>query len=323
MSKTIIFTLQKSGHYPYYNSILKSYSKNAEFIYIKSVNKYNLFTTILKFRSSKAVILNTDWFVKKAPIHLVIISVFFQNTKLLIYDSNVFTSKDKRYDIYRLYLIILLKIGKSVKILTLNQVKHVSKNIEKKTVVTTDPIIPLDKAIKPKKTFKEQNYPYLLLIGTHTKRKGTFEFLMSQCKNKLQILVVGKLIDPRLIELKGKNESNSLNNDVKFIEKYVSDNEMHSLFYHSEAIVVPYINWLGSSGILGHALNYNKPIIASSTGHIGSIVNEYTKGIIWTGDNKIQYSLEIIEQIQRMRSNATDLLQKYFDLNTFNSNIFN
>ena len=48
---------------------------------------------------------------------------------------------------------------------------------------------------------------------------------------------------------------------------------------HSDCVLAPYINFNGSSGMIGHACRYKKPLIVSDDGLIGDIVERKQLGI--------------------------------------------
>ena len=52
------------------------------------------------------------------------------------------------------------------------------------------------------------------------------------------------------------------------------------LCFECDAILAPYLDSARSSGIIGHASQYHKPIIAPSSGLIGRLVKKYKLGYL-------------------------------------------
>lgn len=75
----------------------------------------------------------------------------------------------------------------------------------------------------------------------------------------------------------------NMNNNVQIIsiDRFCEDKLLHSLCYSCNYILVPYINCDSSSGCLGHAAYFNKPVIGPSDGLLGRLIK----------DNKLGYNL--------------------------------
>lgn len=126
----------------------------------------------------------------------------------------------------------------------------------------------------------------LMHVGCLKKEKGTFELLNAlqdlppeiKCKYKLIIggkpanEVVAELIKERIDDLK---QSMSIDNHLG----YVSDTELEKMYQRSDYIMIPYFNILQSSGNLGHAASFNKPVIGPKDGLLGKLISEYKLGV--------------------------------------------
>lgn len=64
---------------------------------------------------------------------------------------------------------------------------------------------------------------------------------------------------------------------------FVFDEFVLYLYWYNirhDAILIPYKNTAQSSGLLGYAAQFNKPLLAPSNGLIGKLVNEYKLGYL-------------------------------------------
>ena len=65
---------------------------------------------------------------------------------------------------------------------------------------------------------------------------------------------------------------------VHFEDRYLSESELSAALHHSDVILAPYLRTEGSSGVLGHAARYKRPVIGPSTGLIGQLIETYGLG---------------------------------------------
>ena len=65
---------------------------------------------------------------------------------------------------------------------------------------------------------------------------------------------------------------------VHFEDRYLSEPELSAALHHSDVILAPYLRTEGSSGVLGHAARYKRPVIGPSTGLIGQLIETYGLG---------------------------------------------
>lgn len=63
-------------------------------------------------------------------------------------------------------------------------------------------------------------------------------------------------------------------------DEFISDEEMESTFQQSDVILRMNVNYFGSSGVVGIAARYNKPVIVSDTGVMAELVQKYRLGDI-------------------------------------------
>ena len=73
-----------------------------------------------------------------------------------------------------------------------------------------------------------------------------------------------------------KNTSNA---SLIIKNEFLSDKEIPDFFTAADVVLMPYINFYGSSGVLGHAMRFGKPVIAAEVGLIADLVRRYELGI--------------------------------------------
>jgi glycosyltransferase involved in cell wall biosynthesis len=61
-------------------------------------------------------------------------------------------------------------------------------------------------------------------------------------------------------------------------KRFFSNAETENIFAQSDVILIAYIHFYGSSGILGHAAKYGKPLIGSQNTLIGDLITQYQLG---------------------------------------------
>ncbi|MGJ8745212.1 glycosyltransferase [Polaribacter sp.] len=247
--------------------------------------------------------------------------------------TNMKISSLKSYYYYlrRLYPLLLAMHNKSIdSIFLLNDKQSalmLNNKFKKKDVFKylVDPI-PI---IKPIKNFslKDQydiaaNKSVFLHFGSLSDRKGVIEIIAAtylleeRIQKKTTILIVGKTSDKILekqiledIELANKKTFTQLIWDNSF----VANSKMASLFLKSNYILMPYKNPEASSGILGHAMYANKPVIGPSLGLIGRIIKENKMGVCLASidPKNIADAMSKIETIEYNSRSTDTFLQEH------------
>lgn len=203
------------------------------------------------------------------------------------------------YYYYRRYFPLLLSIkNKSLeKIFILNDEKScyiLNDKFKRKSLFAKlpDPIlnIKIDEEIEIRKNYNIPNQrKVFLLFGAISERKGVLEvinsclFLNKKQQQNTTILIVGftklEMLAQKIRDfIKEHNHKNDT--QIIFENSFVSNAKMTSLFRQSDVILIPYKNPEASSGVLGHAMNSFKPVIAPSTGLIAEIVREHKMGVV-------------------------------------------
>lgn len=129
------------------------------------------------------------------------------------------------------------------------------------------------------------NEKVYLQFGSLTSRKGTCEILDAlllademELKNKVFVFA-GVINDD--IKREFNNKISGLEGRCKIIvfDKFCSNNEIADLCASSDYILCPYKETDLSSGVLGYAAFYKKPVIAPKSGLIGKLVKKWALGL--------------------------------------------
>jgi hypothetical protein len=151
-----------------------------------------------------------------------------------------------------------------------------------------DPIVPIKDVIDID-VRKEYGIPYdstlLLHPGGMWRYKATVEILKAlslldeSVRTKIAVIFAGRVTSE--IESEFRELIESIGNSIKIvvIEGFISFEKLGALFRAADWILIPYKIKSQSSGILGHAVNFKKPVISVSNSLIGNIVEKYKLGI--------------------------------------------
>ncbi len=211
---------------------------------------------------------------------------------------NQFSRIDKaklKYQYYRKYFQTKLMLSnKSLKdVFILNDQSSVdSLNRTFNTSVfkvLIDPIpnyIPIDGFDIYKEYSIDKSKQILLHIGALDYRKGSMDilnslsYLASDTKARIHILFVGLAKEQLRIDIIAKQQQIKDLNLFTWEESFVNNEKMRSLFDQCDVVLMPYKNSEASSGILGHAANSDKPVIATGKGLLKDLVLQFNLGLL-------------------------------------------
>lgn len=123
-----------------------------------------------------------------------------------------------------------------------------------------------------------------LHCGGMSTRKGTFTILESikklsaEDRKKAVFIFAGRIAQEEKSEFEEQIKQLSHVVNIFFFEGFLSFERLAGLFKQSDYILVPYKNVEQSSGIIGHAAQYNKPVIGPAEGLLGTLISEYKLG---------------------------------------------
>jgi len=157
-----------------------------------------------------------------------------------------------------------------------------------------DPVLPLSsKAEEPASVdvWAEEHWSskqtHALLFGSLRRQKGVYQLLNAvhgldaDEAAALTLHVLGKSrgdIENDLPERLETLQRQQPNLTVHYEERFLAEAELSEALTRSDVVLAPYQRTEGSSGVIGHAANYNCPVIGSQTGLIGSLIREYDLG---------------------------------------------
>jgi glycosyltransferase involved in cell wall biosynthesis len=159
----------------------------------------------------------------------------------------------------------------------------------------------------------------LLICGSIDFRKNvknilkSIDFLKPEIKNVIKIRIVGKVKDYYMEEFNHEvAEFRHKHRDVKVdIEnRLVSDEYLHDSIASATIVMIPYIAFYASSGILGKAANYGIPVISSSKGVLGELVKQYHLGEV-TDEKSPEAIAEAIYKCFRSQEMTHTGFEKY------------
>ena len=134
--------------------------------------------------------------------------------------------------------------------------------------------IPLDKFV-------------FLNYGIGDKRKGLHlvirAMLETSDESRLYLLCAGQISKNNTI-CSGLDKLVTLGR-AKVMDRYVSDAEEALCFCAADAVLLPYINHFGSSGVLSLAAGAGKMVVASDDGLVGRRVLEHKLGLLFSSGN--------------------------------------
>jgi len=124
----------------------------------------------------------------------------------------------------------------------------------------------------------------LLAFGSIIPRKN-----LERCINALAnlpkdkpfcLLIAGKGKPEYVTTLQGNYDNKRSRRHQLIIENdFLSESEIPDYFSAADVVLMPYINFYGSSGVLGHAMRFAKPVIAPEVGLIADLVRRYDLGL--------------------------------------------
>lgn len=129
----------------------------------------------------------------------------------------------------------------------------------------------------------------LLAFGSIGPRKNLGNIIRSlqDCGDeKITLLIVGKGKPDYVAGLEVLARAYDDNDSVRVIieNRFVNDDEMETLFAAADGIVMVYLNFYGSSGVLGRAAKYATPVLVANEGLIFALTQRYRLGVAVAGD---------------------------------------
>lgn len=137
--------------------------------------------------------------------------------------------------------------------------------------------------------FREKyNIPHSTCLFVHfgaiEKRKGTLnilesiEYMPEEIKKKSYFVIAGKIKDDIRVDIYERVKK-IVNPNLLIIDKFCTYDDLASMCQACNAILMPYLEYDKSSGLLGYASQFSKPVIGISNGLIGKLIKKYKLGL--------------------------------------------
>ena len=161
------------------------------------------------------------------------------------------------------------------------------------------PFMPLVDPIPALSTFLEKGFHRVpcgsnkrhtfLLFGSMDPRKGCLEViealrhLAKSTLASVRFRFVGKFREDgyrtQVLEHIERIKSEQPGVQIEIVDRYIDSKEVDYELQQADCVLIPYVGFYGSSGVLGHACRFEKPLIACQEGLIGEIVREKRLGL--------------------------------------------
>lgn len=161
-------------------------------------------------------------------------------------------------------------------------VKQLNKKFRPVFKYLPDPIEQLPMGFVSSGSSEVVQQKIILSFGSIADRKNLENIIESlqYLVDKVTLVIAGKGKPEYVEKLRLMAEVYDKNTDIKIVidNRFIGDKEMSQLFAKADGIVMVYRNFYGSSGVLGHAAAYRKPVLVSNVGLIPALVTEYKMG---------------------------------------------
>jgi glycosyltransferase involved in cell wall biosynthesis len=152
-----------------------------------------------------------------------------------------------------------------------------------------DPVQPLSSAQSDPVSITEDDQGRIkfLLFGSLSESKGIFivldalKVLPSFVSSQIEIIFAGNLsnnIRNKFLDHLSQFRKRDSKLKVTLLDKFLSNLEAANLFSSVDFVLAPYIGSEASSGIIGYAAAYKKPVIGTNKGLLGSLIINYQLG---------------------------------------------
>ena len=128
----------------------------------------------------------------------------------------------------------------------------------------------------------------LLFIGSINRRKGLLETLNAierlpaPVRARVSLRIVGRFLDTALREeaVKRVESLSRMGCKIDLCEGWVTDQQFSEEMVRCDVVLAPYVGFHGSSGVIGHAAFYRKPLLATCEGLVGELVHDRQIGVV-------------------------------------------
>lgn len=133
--------------------------------------------------------------------------------------------------------------------------------------------------LKPPATSTTRTY---LFFGVLSEWKGLGVVMNAWDKRPpgdARLIIAGRLSHDANPAFRSRVYAFSQRKDVTLYEKYISENELGTLFSSADVILIPYQSHIGSSNVLIKAAQAGRPVIGPSAGMVGRQIEKHSLGL--------------------------------------------
>lgn len=290
-------------------SKINSYKEKAYYL-LDSINPLTWIKTFFRIKKFKANLLLIHWWVPFfAPMvnFITLLVRLFTKTKILFICHNVLPHEKIRLD---KFLVKLAFMHVNYFIVHAKSDEEILKNLIPKANISISPLPTfslddIDTTHFSKEEFKKKlglHKKVILFFGFIRPSKGLIYLIKAMPyvlkELKLNLLVVGELFE-RFVSKSRINyfkevDKLKIGNNVKFITKYVPNEDIIKYFSVSDVLVLPYLT-ATQSGPLQIAFGLNKPVICTSVGGLPEAVTNNKTGLLVPPKNPEKLAEAIIK----------------------------
>lgn len=139
-----------------------------------------------------------------------------------------------------------------------------------------------------------KNNNVFLHFGGLSRRKGTLVILEAiklmneEVRKTCTFIFAGRVYSPIHDEFYSHIKELTTNCNIIVFDEFVSNERLADLCVTCDFILAPYSNTIQSSGVLGHAANYERPVIGPANGLVGKLIRRNQLGIAMKDINSVE-----------------------------------
>lgn len=279
------------------NNVIFEFLSSEDLHHVSCKSGMNRYFAEAQLIACKAKELNVNRVILTNFIHTIPFLLWLMPKKVkvrgIIYRIYLYGKKNLRYRIENFCYWLMAKSKIMDRIFILNDQNSADRlnNIHKtdKFTFLPDPVPEVDKSIleniRDIYGIPIENKVFLHFGGL-TKRKGTLEILkaIDLCdgeilKNKTFIFA-GRIYDDMSEEFYKLENAVKQKTQIIVFDEFCSYIFLYKLCYSSDVILIPYQQTNLSSGVLGYAAVFEKPVIGPIGGLIGNLIRKYQMGYV-------------------------------------------
>jgi glycosyltransferase involved in cell wall biosynthesis len=307
------------------NLIISSFKEEKylqKLIYEKSINKILLLQLDLL-----QLCLGIKYFINKKNIiiHGILLTPF-----------NVIPKAQRIYRIRKYFLLKILLLNKCIdKIFIFNDLATVN---ELKTIMNDNRFFLLQDPIRYNPKYQSLeilpirhsiHHQYILSIGGISYRKNIHNVLLAlnllsdETLKSIKFIVSGVVHDKNYESYLDSLVNDRIKNSVIFIKRLLTSEEIDYLLSISNVVMAAYINFFYSSGVVGNAAKFCKPVICSNQGLMANIVKAYGIGFLVNPNSPNEISNAILNSIYNNNVKSNGKFTQYINDNHYTKFAYN